>query len=352
MLQVHVCNPFTGDRIDGFNISRHSYSNLLSARGSATLSIPLTSKQTSAFLRPYLEPWQYILVIEEDGVPKFGGYPIPGSYRRGVHAVQIELGDLWALLARRIMTAAGVNVVQWSTTLTGSRAEHAATLIALNRDRGILPNPTFPLVIPGAFPGVNVTRAYRGYEMTYVYDKVASLMDEGLDVFFRPQWTAPGQFGWLMEAGDGWGTGVVREFCVTAKRAEVTEFEENTDGSRVTNNSDRVGEGSEVDLLVESQEDSTSPLPLLERITMSKSVSDRTQLLALAGQDVITFREPTVQWDFKVTADTEINVGDTARMIFYGDPWVPDGIYLRRVVKISGDTSEQISVSVQPTGGA
>lgn len=349
---VHVCNAFTGVRVDGFKVSSFSWESLLSARGNANVTIPLTEKQDKDFLRPYLEPWQYLIALERDGVVKYGGYVIPGSYTRGVSSVSVELGDFWAMLGRRIMTAPGVtNIEKWSTTLTGPRALHAATLVALNRDRASTPASTFPMTIPGGWTGESVTRPYRGYEMTYVHDKLSSLMDEGLDILFKPRWVG-GVFGWLMQGGDAWVTGVTRELNVTADESDVTEFSERTDGARITNNADRVGEGSEVDLLVRSWPDVSSTLPLLERITMSKSVSDVNQLSALALQDLATYRTATVQWDFKVTAGTEIEVGDTVRMIFDGDLWIPDGIYTRRVVKIAGDMSDQISVSVQPTGGA
>lgn len=351
--QVHVCDPFTGFRVDGFSVSGFSWEQLLSARGNADITVPLTKDQDNDFLRPYLEPWQHIIVLERDGVPKFGGYPIPGSYTRGKSSVSFTLGDFWALLGRRIMTAPGAaNVEKWSTSITGPRAKHAADLIQMSWDRVVTPSPKFPLTIPGGWTGTSVTRTYYGYEMAYLHDKISSLMDEGLDVFFAPEWESVNRFGWRMRAGDAWGTGTVREFTVSASGTEVMGFRERVDGSRVTNNADRVGEGSEVDLLVRSNSNPASTLPLLERITMAKTVSSVNQLAALATGDLETYGSPTVQWDFDLTADSVVNVGDTVRLLFDGDLWIPDGIYSRRVVKISGDMTEKITVSVQPTGGA
>jgi hypothetical protein len=120
----------------------------------------------------------------------------------------------------------------------------------------------------------------------------------------------------------------------------------------VTNNARYVGEGSEVDMLVRSNRNVESPYPLLDRITDKKNISNVNQLAALAGQDLVAYAQPTFQWNFKVAADTPIDVGDTVRLWFDGDPWIEDGYHDRRVVKISGDLSEQMTVSVQPTGGA
>jgi len=96
----------------------------------------------------------------------------------------------------------------------------------------------------------------------------------------------------------------------------------------------------------------SSPLPLLERVTQSKTVTSASQLSMMAGQDLVTFGSPTVQWDMKVSADEPVDVGDTVRVHFDGDPWIDDGWYTRRVVKISGDMSDTKTVGVQPVGGA
>ncbi len=351
--RVHVCNAFTGARVDGFEVSAFSWEQLLSARGNGSVTVPVTDAQPASFLRPYLVPWQYIIVLERDGVVKYAGYVTSPAYKRGGSSLTVTLGDLWALLGRRIMTAPGVtNIEKWSYWIENQpRAGHAATLIAWNRDRGVTPSSTFPLTIPGGWTGGLVTRPYYGYEMAYVTDKLTALMDEGLDIWFEPKWISVGQFGWVMHAGDSWGSGTVRDLNVTAPLSPVSGFSETVDGVRVTNNADRVGEGSEVDMLVRSYPNLSSQLPLLEVITMSKTVSDPAQLTALAQQDLVTYGEPTVQWDFSLVGE-DVQVGDTARLTFADDVWIPDGIYNRRVVKVSGNMTEQISVSVQPTGGA
>ena len=51
-------------------------------------------------------------------------------------------------------------------------------------------------------------------------------------------------------------------------------------------------------------------------------------------------------------ASEPVDVGDTLRLHFDGDPRIADGWYTRRVVKITGDLSGKKQVSVQPTGGA
>jgi hypothetical protein len=183
--------------------------------------------------------------------------------------------------------------------------------------------------------------------MQYVVDMISGLMDEGLDIYFRPQY-ADGVFTWTMQGGNAWTSGATRELFAT----DLTGFSEQVDGNRVTNNADRVGEGSEINLLVRSMPNPASPLPLLERITMSKNVSDPNQLAAMALQDLITYGAPTVERSFKVLAGSGIDVGDTVRVNFVDDAFEDNGWQTHRVVKMTIDETEQDTVTMQPTGGA
>lgn len=353
-LLVHVCDGITGARVDTVPASAFSYSRLLSARGDGSAAIPLDGSFGKAALKALLEPWRYTLVHERDGLVKYNGYITGRPYTRGSSSVGVALGDVWALLGRRLaVDRTTAPAEKWSETVTGNRATHAARGLVWMRDTYTgTPDASFPMTIPGVAGGTSVTRTYFGYHLPTGVEFLSTLMDEGLDIYFKPEWSTPGIAGWYAHRGDQWSSGLTHEFSVTADKSEVTGFSEQVDAARVTNNSIRVGEGSEVDMLTRSMLDPSSVLPLLERVSMSKTVSDPAQLTALASQDLVTFGSPTVQWDFKVTAGTPIDVGDSVRLHFDGDPWIDDGFYSRRVVKVSGDLSDQITVSVQSTGGA
>lgn len=354
-LLTHVCDGITGARIDTVPASGFAYSRLLSAGDSGSkATIPLDGSFGKAALKALLQPWRYTLAHERDGGLQYLGYIVGRPYTRGPSAVGVELGDLWTLLGSRLAVdhSAG-QAVRWSQTITGNRATHANWALIWARDSYTgSPNASFPLTIPGVVGGTVVTRTYYGYHLMPVPDFLKDLMDEGLDVYFRPQWATPGHAGWATHAGDGWASGVTREFSVTAEDSPVRTFSEAVDGLRMMNNSIRVGEGSEIDMLAISNLDMTSPLPLLERVTQSKTVTSTSQLSVLAGQDLVTYGKPTEQWDFTVSADEPIDVGDTVRLHFDGDAWMDDGWFTRRVVKISGDMTDEKTVGVQPTGGA
>lgn len=355
-LLTHVCDGITGQRVDTVPTSAFSYARLLSARGDGSATIPLDGSFGKAALKALLEPWRYMLAHERDGAIEYAGYITGSSYKRGSSLVSMPLGDLWAIWGRRLAAdRTTAPIEKWQATVTGNLATHANQAMIWARDTYTgSPDASLPLTIPGVSGGPSVTRTYYGYHLQYVADLLSDLMAEGLDIYYRPEWASPGVVGWHTHAGMAWGSGVVREFSVTAPQSPVVAFGESVDAARVTNNSIRVGEGSEVDMLTRSRLNPSSPLPLLERVESVKTVSDLAQLDALAVQDLVTYGSGTSQWDFTVSADTPIDVGDTVRIHFDGDLWITDGWHTRRVVKVSGSVPgpDAKTVSVQPTGGA
>lgn len=349
--QAFSCDAITGAIVDEVPVSAFGYNRLLSARGDGSATIPLDGSHSKAALRDLLLHWSRIIRLDRDGVTEYMGYVTGRPYRRGVSAISVELGDLWTLLARRgAWDHNAPNVEKWKTTVTGSLAYQAAQAVLRGRTGPVLPAMGMPVTLPG-FGGTAVTRTYYGYHIEMVGDVLDDLMAEGLDIYFQPRRLANGDGDWLMHAGPAWSSGREHEFYVTADDV-VTSFSESSDAMRVTNNARYVGEGSEVDMLVRSERNTASPYPLLDRTTDRKNISNVSQLSALSAQDLITYGHPTFQWDLKVTASAGVDVGDTVRLHFDGDPWIADGWHERRVVKVSGDLSEEVTISLQSTGGA
>lgn len=352
-LQAYSCDATTGDVLDRVPMSAFPYNRLLSAGSDGSVTIPLDGTFTQTELDYLLQEWSRIIVLERDGAVEYMGYSLGESYTRGPSSTTVKLADLWTMLARRLSvdhTVSGVE--QWQETVTGNLAFQAARAVLRGREGVSNPVMSFPATLGSFTGGTSVTRTYYGYHLEYVSDVLSDLMDEGLDIYFRPRWITNGRADWQMLAGNAWSSGMTREFFVTADGAKVSGFSSSTDGARMTNNALRVGEGSEVDMLLRSNRNLASNFPLLERVSDSKSISDPAQLSSLSAQDLVAYGSPTKQWDFSVTADTPIDVGDTVRLHFDGDPRIPDGWHTRRVVKISGDLSETKKVGVQPVGGA
>lgn len=352
-LQAYSCNALTGQRQDAIPMSAFTYERLLSAGDSASsVTVPLDGTYSGTELRSLLQPWARMIAIERDGVLEYMGYSMGGKYARGANAITVKLVDLWSLLARRGgWNHEAPNVEKWKVTYVASLAALADSVLRRGRTGPALPSMAFPLTLPGGYSGTAVTRTYYGYHMEYVADVLADLMAEGLDIYFRPRWSVNGDADWLFETGPTWTSGVTREFYVTAAESPVLSFSESVDPARVTNNARYAGEGSEQDMLVRSSRNTASPYPLLDRVSNAKQIDKVAPLSAMAEQDLITFGGPTVQWDFQVTAETAVDVGDAVRLHFDGDPWIADGWHQRRVVKVSGDQSNVKTIGVQAYGG-
>lgn len=353
--QAYSCDAITGVQIDRIPFSAFQYERLLSAGGTGSVTVPLDGSFEKSQLVSLLQEWSRIIVVERDGAVEYMGYVLGDRYARGQSSVTVSLGDVWSMFGRRFAVDHTVSGVEkWKTTVTGNLAYQAAQAVLRGRSGVGSPNSQFPVTIPGFTGGTSVSRTYYGYHLDYVSDVLDDLMEEGLDLFFDPSWISSGAASWLMRGGPAWSSGVTREFFVTADRSEVVGFSAVSDAARVTNNADRIGEGSEQDMLVRSFRNPDSPYPLLELASESKSVSDVNQLTALAIQDLSTFGSPTSQWEMSVSADNPVDVGDTVRIHFDGDPWIADGWHSRRVVKVgvSLPGPDVKTVGLQATGGA
>lgn len=353
--QGYTCDML-GNVIDRIPLAAASYSTLLSAGDSgSSVTVPIDGTFTKTEMRSHFAHWERMIAVECDGAIEYMGYITDSGYQRGRSLLNVKLADAWTLLGRRgAWDHTAPNVEKWSETVVGNLAHQADRAILRGRTGPAVPSLALPITLNGGYVGPSVTRTYFGYHLEMVGDVLSDLMAEGLDIRMRPRWTTTSRADWEFDAGSAWSSGVTHELYATADASEIVAFSESSDAARVTNNSRHVGEGSEVDMLVRSERNLASTLPLLDRVDMVKHISDVAQLSALSAADLVTFGSPTVQWDFTVAGDHPVTVGDMVRIHFDGDPWIPDGWHTRRVVKVArslpGPFTKQIAV--QPTGGA
>lgn len=353
MYRAFSCDAISGRKRRELPLKDASWNQLLSAGGEGKVTIILDGSVPKLELRELTQELSRIVTLEYNGVVVYMGYIDGREYARGKRELTLPLGDLWGKLARRGAWDHGApNVEKWNTTVVGSLAHHAAAALIRGRDTSTrLPDSRIPVTIQGQ-PTGNFSRSYYGYHMEMVADVWHKLMEEGLDIFLEPRWIRNGDADWLLWAGMNWNSGRTLRYRVTAQESPVSDFNEKTDAGRVTNNARRAGEGSEVDMLVRSQRNMDSPYPLLDRVTASKSVDKAEQLEKMVDNDLAMYWHPTVQWEFKVPVTGMPKPGDIVELHFFGDPWIADGWHRRRVVKVSGGMSSQVTVTVQPTGGA
>ena len=346
------CDAITGQKIDVFPVSAASYNRLLSAGGEGSVTIPIRAEHTRAERRAAFSRWERIIVLEDDGQIRYGGYAIGGERQIGAGTFEVKLQDAWTMFQRRGgWDRAAPITAQWSASVSGTRGVQAWRAIERGTVSGGQEKTRMPLSLVSSGGGSSVTRKYFGYNFEYISDVLSGLLDEGLDIYLEPRWVND-RFDWGFRAGMAWGSGNVHEFAPLAAQPRITNLRETDDGARVTNNAGRLGEGSEVDMLGRSRQNFDSPYPILDRITPAKTISDPLQLEQMALADLALYGSPTVQWDLEVLASEGVDVGDTIYLPIFGDPWIEDGRHERRVVKVSGTTGPFVTVGMQPVGGA
>lgn len=353
MFQAYSCDGITGATIDRLAVSSFQWEQLLSAGGEGTARLPLDDTYTIPQLRQLTQHWSNLLALEYNGRLLYMGYVYDYDYELATDELVLKLTDLWAMLdSRGAWDHSHPNVEKWSVTKTASIHQHTSDAIIRARDTGpARPRMEWPLTIPGVPQDTPVKKTSYGYHLQMVGDVLQEAIDEGLDIFFEPRWIRNGDTDWLTHMDIGWGTGRTHEFYVTSPMSAVFNFKERSDGSRITNNARRVGEGSEQDMLVRSNRNTDSPYPLRDRVTPSKHVKDVDTLRRQVNADLAAYGAPTTEWEFQVHINQGVRVGDIVLLHFYGNRWITNGWHRRRVVRISGQMDEFLTVVLQPTGG-
>lgn len=362
--QAYSVDTLTGVVQDAIPVSSFGWDRALSAGRSMTCTIPLDGLDYSKTdLRALTAHWGRTIVLEHDSKVVAAGLVRNRGYRDRV--LTLNLVDLWGLWARRGAwgdVPRPANQELWSISYTNTTL---GTLAKRAVQRGtaafsapfLLPEPSLPITLPSDVSG-DLSRTYYGYHFEFVADVLDDLMVEGLDIDFRPRWV-DGALDWEMRTDPAEYTW---EWSVTAAKAGVAGFREESDGSRMVNNAYLIGEGSERDMLVRSNRDVASVLPLMDRLESRKFVTSTTQAAAMANQLLDQYELPTDSWSFEVMASGDpdagvppvgdLRLGDTVRLGFFGDLWVEDGFHERRIVRLDGSLGERVTVTLQPTGGA
>ena len=359
MWRAFVCEAtgaLAGRMLDMVPVESATWSKYLSAGApEGSVTVILDGTHTAAQIDSLFQRhWSRIIVLEYNGRAVYGGYIAGDKYNLAKNKLTLAVTDLWGLLADRgAWDGMASPLAKWKLTQTLTLAGHAAAALIRARDtQPADPPPEIPVTIPGQGAGT-VKRTWFGYHYQTVGEIWSLLMDEGLDIYLRPRWaTTDYQFDWLFLAAPDWDSGVTHEFSATSDEPEITDLEQDRDGRRITTSAYRVGEGSEQDMLIRSNRELGGVYPRRDRVTASKSVSDAAQLAAMADTDLKVYARATNQWQFKVPVSSGIDVGDLVRIHVHGDPVIPDGFHVRRVVAIEGDWSHFMTVKVQPTGGA
>ena len=344
----------TGADKTALPVSDFTWARALSAGADGRCVVPLDqlTEFTVQQKRDLTRHWQRTIVLEYFGVVVFAG--LVRAFERDTRTLTLYLTDLWGLWARRGAWDHNAEIMaEWSVTHSDmSLGTLAKRAVQRGTNGPPLPVIDVPLSLPADVSGL-LERTYEGFRSEFVGDVLTDLMDEGLNIDFRPRWSG-GSFEWIMRNDPDTN---LWEWHVNAPKGGVSNFREESDGSRITNNARFIGEGSDVDTLARSQRNADSDYPLLDRVDSRKHIGNADQLSKLAGAANIQYGYPTVQYTFEVVASgdpsvSDLLLGDTARLWFDGDLWNTDGAHDRIITRLSGSLGERVTVTCQTTGGA
>lgn len=361
MWSVWVVDTITGAKRfplmngDAGMVSTFSWQRLLSAGAGGSLTLQVGEVPADLDLGDLLEPISNTVVLDWDGVVVFAGIIWEQDYDRDKGTFTVALDDLWSILARRFAVdkfAPHVEVTkQVHVGLSlGTLAKRAVTL---GISSGPVPAAGLRITRPSDASGPTGTRTYWGYNLDWVTDVLADLMDEGLDIDFEPRWVG-GELDWQMRVGEPL-TGPGVDWHLSAPESGVTNLKYKRDARKVRNNTVAVGEGSEQDMKVRSNRNPTSPYPMVEGQGSYKSEKSVTRLAALANGDLVTYGSPSSQLSFDVRASgspglPDLRLGAQMRTYSVGDRVIPDGWQSRRLIGFSGSLGEKVSLQLQPAG--
>lgn len=320
-----------------------------------------------------LEPVRcFLAVVEGDTVLEAG--PIwTWDFDYSTSVLTVTAKGLWSLFDHRLVIGDIASAwAEWAVTYSNlSLATIAKRVVQLTEAHS---GGELPIVLPADEASTH-ERTYFGYDMATVRQRIEDLMgvEGGPDIAFRPRLTEDRQgIEWVMlagtaaqpmlsQVGDDW------QFDAVAPRGSIGGLSVSRDASRQANRSYVTGSGMETALLVSRREPANIGatdlrdvgFPLLENVEARSTVELTATLRSWADANLRSALRPWQSWRLEVRADGSPPLGaywpgDWARVwVDRSHPLLglllPQGYHRARVLSISGDLGDTVSVSMAPS---
>lgn len=187
-------------------------------------------------------------------------------------------------------------------------------------------------------------------------DLLTEMEEQGVEIDFRPYINGSGQLRYQTVVGTPI-VGSATDVPVTAKKSLVKNLQVRTDSTRRVTGVIVAGEGSEAGTLLAwaGNGAGTNPIPIRDVYRSQKDIDDPVKLQAVADTIYAESMNPVEQWSFDLHVSDEFTpelaaVSRVMRMDVRGDPWIPDGMYQKRVIALKGDLSMTVKPEVQAYG--
>lgn len=362
-----ICDTRTGARqLQVYPTQDGTFSRLLNAGGYGKNSFLLTDQDGRATPmrdKELTTLWIRTLVRCWNDVPIYAGLIEAREFDWDTHLLTIEHTDVRTLFTARYpfgvssYWADEPNHIPGQLDIVGKSLRSAAGIIVQAGLTGPFATYSMPIVLPSLVEAGLFTETFFNYHFSTVADLLDDIqnMNGGPDIDFEPRWSASGSLEWLMRVGSTAAPSISRslfEFNMSAEERRLTGVKVREDGSSQITGQFSIGEGSEQDMLVGGDGVGAAAAIALDVAESFKTQTSQDVLASFSTAAIVALASPTVQWTIGKLASVEPSLdvfplGSLPRLMFSDDAWEADNFVDLRLVSISGDMSEKLSLDVQ-----
>lgn len=372
-----ICNTLTGDQLEQLPIASCTWGRQLNGTGTGQTVFPLRDRRpqgfgsiTKAAIKDLTTKWARTIVKCWNGTPIYGGIIYKRAYDPSTGFLTISHSDFRLLLSRR--TTLGTNGYSGMNPYPDGQfpldsLDYESIVNGLTWVSTIGPTANFELPLfygSQTIAGPN-SRQYWDYNLGFIDDLLTEVTnaDGGPDVDYQPVWN-DGTLAWSTRTGTDAApqlVGNLYEFNQMADEPQLFGVTWTDDGSKQASESYAVGAGSERSMLVAVARNASAPIGLT-RFTKYTDIDDMALLQGHANADLAAYQNGTIQWALSLWADgnpelgvpslDQLRLGDRFAVYYRNDEFLDDGwSEAMRVIAITGDQTNKVTVQVQPDGG-
>ena len=357
-----MCDTVTGTRLLQVVPSAGSWGRVLNAfRGgshefkTAAVSSPVTPWASITV------PWATTLVQCWNGRPVYAGI-VTGrneAWDDG-RTFTITHSEFRIIFARRFPFAVGAFA---GGTFSANNLQYRSILATLLQYTTVVGGTQIlPVVLPAIVAGTQ-SRTYYNYSLQSIEDGLREIQNSngGPDIDFAPSWSGGLSGGLQYTARMGTDaapklTGGIFDFNMTAERNGLFNVSITEDATKQLTGIIAVGAGSGADVKVAQAgigaAGTFGTVPRLDVAHPFGQIEVQTDLQNHANAEIALYQYPTKQWQMSLMADGPVDVGSlvlgsTLRVYNKGRILAPDGWTSQRLIGISGDLSNKITLDVQ-----
>lgn len=366
---IQTFDTVTGRRQGTLPASAWKWKRAVSGPGSLSVTIPYTQAVMGRDLRTELSPWRTTIAVVDSETRRVlaAGMVYQRRWDADTATLDVTCADMWDMLKLRLViepsldthrtgTITGDNGLYpspWSRRLTGSLSDIASALVNISMSAGRL-----PIVLPPNTGGQN-ERTYQGPDFATVASRLSELTQviDGPEIVFQPRLAETStSLQWHMLTGTPELVVATHSWDLRRRATPLVSITIDEDASDMIGDSWARG-GSQDDKTVIAHHHDTwlekAGWPLLQGAdTSHTSLSNAATLLEYARSATQMRAESTEVVQLKARRLDAIGepLGDAVTpgdhlTLRHDDPYLGSGAIDLKVLEVSGDESEWVTLS-------